>query len=104
MILGQTVYPQTKLGKLDVWNPGKYRLSYSISYLIDANLKNQKKQNLKNSKSRSAFLTPYFITENGFEKVKPKQKYTVTTNETTLFEEFTKKEKKKYKKNPELFD
>jgi len=102
--LGQTVYPQTKLGILDVFNTGRYRLSFAISYLIDTNLKTQKKQNLKNQKSRYAYLTPYFITENGSEKLIPKKKYIVTSNEKTLFEEFTKREKKKYKKNPEIFD
>lgn len=106
--LGQAVYPQTKLGILDTWNTDKYRLSFSMSYLNDTKsknkTKNKTKQNLKNQKSSYTYLTPYFMTENGSQKLKPKTKYIVTSNEKTLFEEFTKREKKKYKKNPELFE
>ena len=102
--LGQTVYPQTKLGILEIFNAGKYRLSFAIYYIIDSNLENLKKQNLKNRKSRNAFLTPYFITENGSEKIKSRNEYIVTSNEKILFEEFTKREKKKYKKNQLIFD
>jgi len=101
--LSQTVYPQTKLGLLEIFNTGKYRLDFSISYLIDNNIENQEKQNLKNRKSKYAYLTPYFLTENGFEKLKHCKKYTVTSNEKTLFKEFTKRERKKYKKNPQTF-
>lgn len=102
--LGQTVYPQTKLGIIDIFNTGKYRLSIAIYHLIDSNLKNPEKQNLKNKKNRYAFLTPYFITENGTEKLKARKEYTAISNEKILFKEFTKREMKKYKKNPQIFE
>jgi len=102
--LGQTVYPQNNLGMIDIFNTGKYRLSFAIYHLIDSDLKNPQKQNLKNQKNRYAFLTPYFITENGNEKIKARKEYTTFSIEKIRFKEFTKRELKKYKKNPQLFD
>lgn len=101
--LGQTVYPQSKLGLLEIFNIGKYRLDFSISYLIDKNIENQENQNLKNRESKYAYLAPYFLTENGIEKLKHCKSYTATLNEKTLFKEFTKRERKKYKKESQLF-
>jgi hypothetical protein len=101
--LGQTVYPQTKLGVLDMFNEDNYRLSFSIYYLIDGEIKNLKKQNLKNRKNRYAFVTPYFLTNNGIEQLKNRNKYVVNFDKETLLQEFTRREKKKYKKNPEIF-
>ena len=102
--LGQIAYPQTKLGIIDVFNNGQYRLSFSIYYLINNNLDFKEKQTLKNVKSRNKFLTPYFSTEHGIIKLTPNKKYIVAFNEPILFKELTKREKKKYKKNPNIFD
>lgn len=102
--LGQTVYPQTKLGVMEVFNTGTYRLSFAVYYLNNLNTDTATQQNLKDQVSRNSFLTPYFITENGVEKLKPGIEYTATTNEEILFQELTKKEKKEYSKNPEIFD
>jgi len=102
--LGQTVYPQTQLGIIDKFNNKKYRLSFAVYYLIDNNFERNEKQTLKNRKSRNEFLTPYFITENGTSKIEPRKEYTVMFDETILFQELTRREKKKYKKNPNIFD
>ncbi len=102
--LGQTVYPQTKLGVLDAFNVDNYRLYFSVYYLADDDLKKYRNLNLKTQKTPHVYLTPYFITDQGVEKLKPKTKYTVAFGEETLLREFTRREKKKYKKNPELFE
>ena len=102
--LGQIVYPQTQLGTMEVLNKGNYRLSFDVHYLIDNNLERQKKQTLKNRKSQNEYLTPYFITKNGAEKITSNKEYTVFFNETILFQELTRREKKKYKKNPSIFN
>jgi len=102
--LGQTVYPQTKIGIIEKFNKQNYRLSFAIYYLINANLESSKKQNLKNNKSQNEFLTPYFVTENGIDKLKSGKEHTVTFNKTILFEELTRREKRKQKKNPNIYD
>ena len=55
-------------------------------------------------KSSNAYLTPYFNTTEGAIKLKDRNEYTVLFNETILFQELTKREKKKYKKKPEFFN
>jgi len=102
--LGQTVYPQTQLGIVDKFNKEDYRLDFSVYYLIDDKLERKENQTLKDIKCRYEYLSPYFITKNGVCKIEHRKEYTVEFNETILLEELTKKEKKKYKNNPELFN
>lgn len=102
--LGQTVYPTTKLGALSAFNETTFRLYFHIYYLIDDNLKSKTKTSLKIRINRSEFLTPYFNTTVGKIKLEDMKTYTVDFNETMLVKEFTRKEKKKYKKKPKIFN
>ncbi|NMH86229.1 hypothetical protein [Flavivirga algicola] len=102
--LGQTVYPQSQLGILDAFNDSTYRLYFHIYYLINNDLNLKGKVSLKEQKSNNGFLTPYFYTTNGSEQLKHKNDYIIDFNEATFFQEFTKREKKKYLKNPENFN
>ncbi|GAA4281609.1 hypothetical protein GCM10022260_20300 [Gaetbulibacter aestuarii] len=98
--LGQTVYPQTELGTLDMLGEDDYRLYFNIHY---TQLKREIEDHLENKKSYSEYLTPYFITTNGKTKLKQHEHYIVDCNETIFLKEFSKREKKKYRKNPELY-
>lgn len=101
--LGQTVYPQTELGVIEHFNTNNYRVDISISFLFDKNISSIEKQTMQNYKSKYEFLTPYFVTENGIEKLVSNKEYTSVCSETELFEEFTRSEKKKYLKDSTLF-
>ena len=101
--LGQTVYPQTGLGVIEHFNTNNYRADISISFLFDKNISSIEKQTMQNYKSKYEFVTPYFVTENGIEKLVSNKEYTSVCSETELFEEFTRSEKKKYLKDSTLF-
>lgn len=101
---GQMVYPQSQLGTLGIFNDSIYRLYFNIHYLINNDLNSKGKVTLKEQKSNNEFLTPYFYTNNGAEQLKDKNDYLISINETILFQEFSKREKKKYLKNPEMFN
>lgn len=102
--LGQTVYPNTKLGVMDIFNKDNYRIDFAIYYLIDTDFKHRKNQTLSNAKSLYEYLNPYFITQNGIKKMESRNEYTAKMNESILFQEFSKRERKKYIKNTELFE
>jgi hypothetical protein len=97
--LGQTVYPQTQLGIMEVFNKNNYRASFSVYFLFDENFKFKQKQTLKNYKSEYEYVTPNFVTQEGILKVESGKEYTSLYNETVLFQELTNSEKKKYLKN-----
>lgn len=99
--LGQTVYPQTKLGALDIFNDSTYRLYFDVAYLKKVDFDEKK---LINSESQREHVTPLFFSSNGSIKLNHNKVYTVEINESVLFEEFTKKEKKKYKNSPQIFE
>ncbi len=101
--LGQNVYPQSKLGIIEAFDNDKHRLDFSIYYLYDSSLRKKEKVSIKNYKSRNKYLNPYFVTANGVHKLKSGEIYVSESNPTVLFAEFSKKEKKKHKKNPGLF-
>lgn len=90
--LGQTVYPHAKLGVMDVLNSEGYRCSFAVYYLKDS------------EKGDYEYLTPNFLTENGVDKLISEKEYKVMFNETLLFQELTRREKKKYKKDPSSFN
>lgn len=90
--LGQTVYPQTVLGTLETLNNTSYRLYFHIYYIIH-----------KNEKIQSEFLTPYFFTHDGSKHLMNKTEYVVECDENILLQEFSKKEKKQYLKNPKSY-
>jgi len=97
---GQIVYPQTSLGVFDAkGNKGNNNvLHFNISYLSNIKIDSQIKKKLKDKKSRSTFLSPNFLTNQGIMKLGDKQVYTVEVNEDVMFSEFTRRERKKYKK------
>ena len=101
--LGQTVYPQTIIGVMERADENKYRIDFNVHYLYDASFGKKKKVTMKDYKSRDRFLSPYFVTANGVHKLKDREIYVSESSATVLLAEFSKKEKKKYKKNPELF-
>ena len=92
--LGQTVYPQQKLGIIEAYSEDIHRLDFSVYYLYDHSLQKKEKLTMKNYKSRDRFLTPYFNTPNGIHKIKHGEIYVSEADETVLLKEFTKKEKK----------
>lgn len=102
--LGQTVYPYTQLGIMELFNKGSYKLSFCVYYLSDYNFEYKENQTLKDKKSQLEYLTPYFITQNGIRKVEPGKEYTTTYNEAVSLQELTRGEKKKYTKNPKIFE
>lgn len=105
--LGQTVYPRTKLGIMEksIKNKENYRLSFSIYFLSLDKFDNiqKEKRTLTNRKSYHEYIAPHFVTSDGVTTLEHKGKYSVDFDEEVLFKEFTKKEKKKYKKNPSMF-
>jgi hypothetical protein len=101
--LGQTVYPQTELGVMELFDTDEYRADVSISYLIDKNFKNIDIKTMQNYKVKYDYVTPYFVTDNGVEKLVSNKEYVSICTEKELLEEFTRSEKKKYLKNPTLF-
>jgi hypothetical protein len=104
--LGQTVYPQTQLGTIELFNKSEnnYRFDFCIYYLFNVkSVGNNEKQTFKNNGSRYKFLTPNFLTSEGLTTVESKKEYTTFFNETILLQEMTRSEKKKYLKDPTLF-
>ena len=100
--LGQTVYPNTKLGTLSIFNNAIYRLYFSVSYLKDASLNTGEERTLK-SDSRLEHVNPYFYSSNGPILLQHSNEYLVEMDENTRFKEFTKRERKKFKKDAQAF-
>lgn len=104
--LGQTVYPQTQLGTIELFNKSEnnYRFDFSIYYLFNVkSIGNNEKQTFKNNVSRYKFLKPQFFTSEGLMAVESKKEYTASFNEAILLQEMTRSEKKKYLKDPTQF-
>lgn len=101
--LGQSVYPQTELGVIEEFNSNVYRADFSISFVSDKNFQSINMQSLQNYKNKYEFVTPYFVTEKGVEKLVSDIEYTSVCNETIFSEELSRSEKKKYLKDPTLF-
>lgn len=101
--LGQTVYPQSKLGVLSKFNNTVYRLYFDISYLKEAAL-DAGKQRSFNAKSQMEHITPFFYSANGPFVIIKNNNYIVEIDETTYFKEFTNREKKKQEHNPQDFN
>jgi hypothetical protein len=104
--LGQIVYPQTQLGIVELFNKleNNYRFDFCIFYLYNLkSIGNNESQTLKNYVSSYKFLTPKFLTSEGLTTLESKKEYTTIFNETILFQEMTRSEKKKYAKDPSQF-
>lgn len=93
---GQTVYPQTPLGTLGLFNENEFVLVFYINYLTI------EKKGSKAKISRT-YVNPYFYTPNGDIQLENKKEYKVDFDESVFLKEFTKRERKKYKSNPEIF-
>ena len=64
---------------------------------------NNENRIFKDIQSRYKYLSPKFLTSEGFTTVDSKKEYTAVCNETILFQEMTRSEKKKYAKDPSQF-
>lgn len=92
--LGETVYPATQLGILEMNKGASYFLNFGIYYFADDVLDKDPNATLKTAKSSHVYLTPYFYTKEGLTKIIPKNKYTADYDDLILTKEFTKKELK----------
>lgn len=99
---GQTVYPHTPLGMTAMINEGRYRLDFSVYHYLP-NLLDAKKSTLKNKIHRSKYLNPTFLLDGEYKKIEHRQSYISSINEKVRLQEFSRREKKKYKKKPENF-
>jgi hypothetical protein len=96
--LGQTVFPQTELGVIEKYDLKHYRLDFSVYYLSDKYLKENRNQTLKGYKNSYKYIAPFFITQEGEAVLQSKNEYTTVLNETIITQEFSRSEKKKYLK------
>ena len=101
--LGQTVYPNMELGMLDTYANEGSRLYFYVYYLNTDKYDHTKKENLTNRKSKNDYVHPYFVTEEGAFQLDNRATYKVKWDSDTLFSEFSKREKKKYAKDPKQF-
>ena len=101
--LGQKVYPHTLLGKLEKFNKSNYRLDFNTFHYLK-NLLDDKKSTLKNRKQKTKYLNPKFFTDNTNKKIESSKSYNVSFNEKIKLQEFSRREKKKYKKKPNAFE
>lgn len=101
--LGQKVYPHTVLGKLEKFNKTNYRLDFNTFHYLE-NLLDDKKSTLKNRNHKTKYLNPNFFTDNINKKIESRESYNVSFNEEIKLQEFSRREKKKYKKKPNAFE
>lgn len=98
--VGQQVYPQTALGKLQRMDARKmYRLVFCIYFLSDGDLKNIDKETLLTHKSKYQYITPFFKTKTKRTKINVHQEYDVFSDIEIITKEFSKRELKKLKKH-----
>lgn len=100
--LGQEIYPHTTLGKLSKFDESTYRLNFNVFHYLK-NLLDDKKTTLKNRVHKTKYLNPTFYVDNTTKKIEQGKEYTVSFNEEIKLQEFSKREKRKYKKTPEKF-
>jgi hypothetical protein len=101
--LGQEVYPHTSLGKLEKFNKTNYRFDFNTFYYLK-NLLDDKKSTLKNRNHKTKYLNPNFFIDNAVKKIESRENHIVSFNEKIKLQEFTRREKKKYKKKPNKFE
>lgn len=100
--LGQKVYPHTPLGKLEKFNKTNYRLDFSAFHYLK-NLLDDKKSTVKKRNYKTKYLNPFFLMDNEVKKIESRETYNVSFSEKIKLQEFSRREKKKYKKNPKEF-
>lgn len=101
--LGQEIYPHTSLGKLEKFNKTNYRLDFNTFHYLK-NLLDNKKSTLKNRNHKTKYLNPNFFIDNDVKKIESGENHNVSFNEDIKIQEFTRREKKKYKKKPHKFE
>lgn len=99
--LGQEVYPHTPLGKVDRFGDS-YRLGFSVYHFLP-NLMDREKITMKKRNTVAKFINPLFLINGESKTIKHMDKYEVDFNEDLKLQEFSKREKKRYKKHPEDF-
>ncbi len=67
-------------------------------------LDKRENETLINRTYRTKYLNPLFITDKGVVQIESGKEYKSTFNEDILLQELTRRERKKYKKNPKLFE
>jgi hypothetical protein len=97
--LGQKVYPHSLLGRLEKFNKTNYRLDFNTFHYLK-NLLDDKKNTLKNINRKTKYLNPTFFADNQNKKIISRESYIVSFNKEIKLQEFSRREKKKYKKNP----
>jgi hypothetical protein len=100
---GQTVYPQTELGIIEKYDLKGYRLDFSVYYLFDKKIKENRNKTLEGFKSSYKYVTPYFVNQEGTIVVESGKEYTASSDVTIVTQEFSRSEKKKYIKDPTKF-
>jgi hypothetical protein len=100
--LDQDVYPHTSLGKLEKFNKNQYRLDFSIFHYLP-NLLNDKENTLQNINYKIKYLNPDFYVDNDIKKIGSGKFYTSSFKEDIKTKEFSRREKRKYKKAPDDF-
>lgn len=96
--LGETIYPQTQLGIVEKYDSKGYRLDFSVYYLSDKYLKENRYQSLKGYRSNYKYIMPIFVTQEGETTIESKKEYISALNEAVITQEFSRSEKKKYAK------
>ncbi len=99
--LGQKIYPHTTLGIIEKFN-NNYRLDFNIFHYLK-NLLDENKSTLSNRIYNTKFLNPNFLIDNETRKIKSGELHTVSFNEEIKLLEFSRREKRKYKKKPNKF-
>lgn len=100
--LGQKIYPHTPLGKMEKFNKKNYRLDFNIYHYLK-NLLDDKKSTLTNRNHKTKYLNPNFFIDSEYKKIKHGEFHFVSFNEEIKLQEFSRREKKKYKKKPSEF-
>lgn len=101
--LGQTVYPHTYLGSTTL-NNKDYRLSFSIYYLNKELSATNKPKSLNKQENFYNYVDPLFATRDGISKIKKSKTYTAIINNEIITKELSRRESKKFKKNPDLLN
>ncbi|WP_299778820.1 hypothetical protein [uncultured Formosa sp.] len=101
--LGQEVYPHTTLGKLEKFNKTNYRLDFNTFHYLK-NLLDATKSTISNRDYKIKYINPTFYIDNSNRKIQSKEISNVSFNEDLKLQEFSKRDKKKYKKNPNEFE
>lgn len=101
--LGQIVYPQMPLGVLEEFYNGDYVLSFSVSYLSSVEASYDDADFKEENMSPYASIPLYFYTDKGSYQIIDNNEYEVCCTEELLTKEFTRRERKKYAKEPEVF-